>query len=219
LINIVKRNIKYIIMALCFAGVILFSMYKVSYIDFINETVMYFPLFILIASILINLEVFESNMQEIYYSSKANIKIIFLKRMLRLVILESILLVVNYVMFNIFFDIEYTHELEKVMYWQASFLSSFFFIGIAALFCAILKNKAMTLTVVSIIWIYWIINPTKLSILNPFIFTAGPIYLDDYKYIQLGFILVMLFVAMLIESKGPFWVKDKIVNRRMNKLW
>ncbi len=196
-------------MGTCFAAIILVSMYKTTVLDYINESVMYLPIFSIILTVLVLLETYEYKMEEIYYiADKSRVKT-FIKRIMRIMLIEIIVIMMNLVLYLLFFDIGFEHDSSKWLYFEATILSMFMFVAVTSFLCALFKNKAMVLCTASLYWIYWICN-LKESFFNPFIFVENPVVFEDYRGSQIIFIIFFVLIFFVIESKGPFWIKDKV---------
>lgn len=206
------------VMGFCFSAVILLAMYKEITLDYINESVMYLPLFAMLLTTMVNLEIYEYRIEEIYYVANVKKLKTFIFNVSKIILIEATVIVFNYLMYGVLFDIGFEHSIEKRLYFEAVFIAMLYITSITTFMCVLLKRKSSVLCVISLIWIYWMVNATQVSSSNPFIFVAIPSEYESFIIGQILISLLLLLGAFLLESKGPFWIKDTI-SRVGNKIY
>lgn len=205
MIKSLKFNGKYIIMGLCLSVIVLISMYKSTTLDFINESITYLPLFAIIFSIFMNLELYEYRMEELYYVSNIYKWRTFLIRIINVIAIELIIIILNVLIYLALFDLGFDYESEIGIYFVTTIISFIYFTSVTTFVCGIIKRKSGSLCIMSLFWIYWIINVTNDSILNPFIFVAIPSNYEGTIMMQLIISCVLFILSFLIERRGPLW--------------
>ena len=103
------------------------------------------------------------------------------------------------------FDLGFDYESEIGIYFVTTIISFIYFTSVTTFVCGIIKRKSGSLCIMSSFWIYWIINVTNDSILNPFIFVAIPSNYEGTIMMQLIISCVLFILSFLIERRGPLW--------------
>ena len=139
MIKSLKFNGKYIIMGLCLSVIVLISMYKSTTLDFINESIMYLPLFAIIFSIFMNLELYEYRMEELYYVSNIYKWRTFLIRIINVIAIELIIIILNVLIYLALFDLGFDYESEIGIYFVTTIISFIYFTSVTTFVCGIIK--------------------------------------------------------------------------------
>ena len=166
---------------------------------------MYLPLFAIIFSIFMNLELYEYRMEELYYVSNIYKWRTFLIRIINVIAIELIIIILNVLIYLALFDLGFDYESEIGIYFVTTIISFIYFTSVTTFVCGIIKRKSGSLCIMSLFWIYWIINVTNDSILNPFIFVAIPSNYEGTIMMQLIISCVLFILSFLIERRGPLW--------------
>jgi len=215
--NIRPRNIS---VALVFTIVFIFGFNMRSILDFTNNMVMYFPLYVLISIPEIIMHGEEEGMKEIkFIQQRSKVKEFFAWLGMKLVLFAILISCIAFIFF-LLRDVSFRQGIDYKMY-LISVLSASMLVGAIGLLTAvILRNRGAVYVVGFLCWIYWNINYDRLSPLNPFLFIADPI--DCMKYIPLQWVIIALLLLLTcwFNTKTPYLFKefsDRVLLRRFKK--
>ncbi|WP_143483998.1 hypothetical protein [Pseudobutyrivibrio ruminis] len=144
-------------------------------------------------------------MEELYFVSNILKWRTFVIRIINVIAIELTIIILNVILYVTLFDIGFDYKFEIGIYFVTTIVSFIFFTGVTTLVCEIIKKKSGSLCIMSLFWIYWIINVTNDSILNPFIFVAVPSNYEGTIIMQLIISCVLFILSFLIERRGPLW--------------
>ena len=215
--NVRPRNLS---IALAFTIVFLFGFNMGSMLDFTNNMVMYFPLYVLISIPEIIIHGEEEGMKEIKFTQLRNkVKEFFVWLGTKLVVF-AILISCIALLFLLIKDANFKQGIDYKMY-LINVLSAAMLVGAIGLLTAVIfRNRGAVYVVGFLFWIYWNINYDRLSPLNPFLFIADPIECMKYIPLQWVYIVLLLLLTCWFNTKTPYFFKELSVRgllRRFKK--
>lgn len=203
--NVRPRNLS---IALVFTIVFLFGFNMRSILDFTNNMVMYFPLYVLISIPEIIIHGEEEGMKEIKFIQLRNkVKEFFVWLGTKLVVFAILISCIAFVFF-LLKDATFKQGIDYKMY-LINVLSSSMLVGAIGLLAAVIfRNRGAVYVAGFFCWIYWNINYDHPSPLNPFLFVADPI--DCMKYIPFQWIIIALLLLLTcwLNTKTPYFFKE-----------
>ena len=203
--NIRPRNLS---IAFVFTIVLLFGFYMNTILDFTNNMVMYFPLYVLISIPEVIMHGEEEGMKEIKFIQLRNkFKEFFIWIGTKLVAFAMLVSCIAFLFF-LLTDLSFRQGVDYKIY-LITVLSSSMTIGAIGLLSAVIfRNRGAVYVAGFFYWIYWNIHNDNLSPLNPFLFIADPIDCVNYIPFQWVIIALLLLLTCWLNTKTPYYFAD-----------
>ncbi len=211
-LKLLYSPVKWLI-CLVFVCIIPIAMYVPTYFDFLNLSTLYLPFVSIVLFSDIAILDKGNHTEEIAYLSERKKVHLFLQRyLLSLCFLIIYLLLANGT-FHLLQQYRGNVIAEPITFplYLASASGGSLLIGtISMAISTLLNNVYIGYAFSSVYWLYWNVNCTSETLLNPFPFLANPTsYEMPLIFIFLIAVVLTLFTCLLIK-KSPFYFADKL---------
>lgn len=175
-------------------------------LDFMNITILYLPIFFIILSVLKNLETVDLGLLEIeYIQNRIKIKRFFICLANNMIVI-ILALIINLLLFEIMYPFKFNQGVKLIDYFIITFIAITFFSSFSIFISNLTLNKSISIFIVTIYWIYFMINVMSQSIFNPFYYVANPAIYDNNLIVQIFIIIIFILGSLYLKRKSPYFL-------------
>lgn len=210
-LKLLYSPVKWLI-CLVFVCIIPIAMYVPTYFDFLNLSTLYLPFVSIVLFADIAVLDKGNHTEEIAYLSGQKKVYLFLQRyLLSLGLLIIYLLLANGIfhMLQQFRGNMMAEPITLPMYLASASGGSLLIGTIAMAISALINNVYIGYAFSSIYWLYWNVNSTTETLLNPFPFIANPTFYEMPLIITFLLAVVLVRFTCLLVTKSPFYLADR----------
>lgn len=210
-LKLLYSPVKWLI-CLVFVCIIPIAMYVPTYFDFLNLSILYLPFVSIVLFADIAVLDKSNHTEEITYLSGRKKVYLFLQRyLLSLGLLIIYLLLANGIfhMLQQFRGDMMEEPITLLMYLTSASGGSLLIGTIALTISALINNVYIGYAFSSIYWLYWNVNSTTETLLNPFPFIANPTFYEMPLIITFLLAVVLVLFTCFLVTKSPFYLADR----------
>lgn len=210
-LKLLYSPVKWLI-CLVFVCIIPIAMYVPTYFDFLNLSILYLPFVSIVLFADIAVLDKGNHTEEITYLSGRKKVYLFLQRyLLSLGLLIIYLLLANGIfhMLQQFRGDMMAEPITLLMYLTSASGGSLLIGTIALTISALINNVYIGYAFSSIYWLYWNVNSTTETLLNPFPFIANPTFYEMPLIITFLLAVVLVLFTCFLVTKSPFYLADR----------
>lgn len=210
-LKLLYSPVKWLI-CLVFVCIIPIAMYVPTYFDFVNLSTLYLPFvsIVLFSDIAILDKV--NHTEEIVYLAGRKKVHLFLQRYLLSLGLLIIYLILANEIFQVLHHFRGNVTVEPItlfLYLASASGGSLLIGGVAMTISTLINNVYIGYAIASIYWLYWNVNCTTVTPLNPFPFLANPTSYEIPLIILFLIAVVLVIFTCMFVGKSPFYLADK----------